>query len=683
MVLILFQLTEKSVFTRDDVITALRVLFDSKADTVSIEFAPERHMDAKLLHKAIVEHDLFQPNEPEAEHVPVLSIADIRTICEVQYPDYDFSEQSISAEEINLVISAIKTHETLEEQAIGHFTRRKLKTLSTWPEWQKGERKQLDRMESLGMYGPPVQRPRDSILLRLHWQYHVKRDGTRRSHNCCDGSPRAAPILHKMAATYSSCVAQPIQRLFFALAASQGYRVYGGDATDAFAHSPPPDSPTFVAIDDAYAEWYEDKYKKKLDRSLVLPVLHALQGHPESGRLWEEHINAILLSEDFGFKPTTHDRSIYSAIIDGEIVLLLRQVDDFAIACSREEIAADIYDRIGKRLQLPSEAEPPFHYFGLLDDYNGIDVRQTSDTIELSCPRYIRRVLATHMWSAEPASEPTKPISPLPGDAITQMYSHTGPPEGTPEYAALARKHGFSYRTLLGELLYAYVTCRPDIGYAVVTLSKFSTCPHDVHYALLKKVAKYLRSEINWAIIYKKPKTDPSLPKSTHPRLSADPEFPDFPLPKSLTDLVCFVDAAHANELKKRRSTTGYTFMLAGGVVSYRCKTQSITTTSSTEAEFLAAVLAAKQARYLRSVMRELGFYQKHPTCIYDDNKSAIQMINARVPTDRSRHIDIQHFAIQDWKDAGDIIMHHILLTKPLGWILHERHARRLMGHYY
>jgi len=35
-------------------------------------------------------------------------------------------------------------------------------------------------------------------------------------------------------------------------------------------------------------------------------------------------------------------------------------------------------------------------------------------------------------------------------------------------------------------------------------------------------------------------------------------------------------------------------------------------------------------------------------------------MIIARIPSERPRHIDIQHFAIQDWKDAGDIIMQFI-----------------------
>ena len=69
---------------------------------------------------------------------------------------------------------------------------------------------------------------------------------------------------------------------------------------------------------------------------------------------------------------------------------------------------------------------------------------------------------------------------------------------------------------------------------------------------------------------------------------------------------------------------------------------------------------------------------------------SAIKMINNRIPTARSRHIDIQHFAIQDWAEHGDIIMKHIPgiicvpdgLTKPLGWVLHARHARRMMGHH-
>jgi ribonuclease HI len=273
-------------------------------------------------------------------------------------------------------------------------------------------------------------------------------------------------------------------------------------------------------------------------------------------------------------------------------------------------------------------------------------------------------------------------------DAVTALYKHIGPAENTPEHAALVAKHGFAYRTLLGELLHACVTCRPDIGYATISLSKFSTCPHDAHFTMLKKVAKYLRSTKHWGIIYRKPKRDPNLPASNFRRMVHDPALPDFPRLDSL-DLSGFLDAAHANDLRNRRSTTGCAFILCGGAASYRCKTQSITATSSTEAEFLAAVTAAKHAKYLRAIMTQLGFPPRRPAVLHCDNQSAINMINARVPTERSRHIDIQHFAIQDWKESGAIIMqfiHGVInpsddLTKPLGWVLHKRHARRIMGH--
>jgi len=270
------------------------------------------------------------------------------------------------------------------------------------------------------------------------------------------------------------------------------------------------------------------------------------------------------------------------------------------------------------------------------------------------------------------------------------MYNSAGFPEGSAEHAELTRKHGYSYRTLLGELLYAYVSCRPDVGYSTITLSKFSTCPHDLHFSLLKKVTKYLRQTKAWGIHYYRRQRDPSLPAYEGPTPPVDSSLPDFPLSSDELELLGFVDAAHANDLTRRRSTTGYTFMLSGGAVSYRCKTQSITATSSTEAEFLAAVLAAKHAKYLRAIMRELGYPLSSPTPIYEDNQSAIHMINARVPTERSRHIAIQHFAIQDWVDNHDIVMRFIEgvlnpaddLTKPLGWVLHSRHARRMMGHY-
>ena len=86
-----------------------------------------------------------------------------------------------------------------------------------------------------------------------------------------------------------------------------------------------------------------------------------------------------------------------------------------------------------------------------------------------------------------------------------------------------------------------------------------------------------------------------------------------------------------------------------------------MTAGSSTEAELIAAVTAAKLARYLRCVLKQLGEEQTEPTDIYIDNLSALKIINDNCsPTERTRHMDLRFFSIQDWQEAGDIIMKHI-----------------------
>jgi hypothetical protein len=77
-----------------------------------------------------------------------------------------------------------------------------------------------------------------------------------------------------------------------------------------------------------------------------------------------------------------------------------------------------------------------------------------------------------------------------------------------------------------------------------------------------------------------------------------DPSLPTFPT-HDLLRLTGYVDAAHATDLKTRRSVSGYVFTLAGGAVTFKSKLQATVATSSTEAEFVAAVSAAKVAKYL------------------------------------------------------------------------------------
>ena len=77
-----------------------------------------------------------------------------------------------------------------------------------------------------------------------------------------------------------------------------------------------------------------------------------------------------------------------------------------------------------------------------------------------------------------------------------------GPRERTKEHRLIKPKTRFSYCSLLGELMYAHVTCRPDIGYSVATLSKFSVCPTKLHYFYLCGVVQYLSQKKNLSIHY-------------------------------------------------------------------------------------------------------------------------------------------------------------------------------------
>ena len=207
------------------------------------------------------------------------------------------------------------------------------------------------------------------------------------------------------------------------------------------------------------------------------------------------HIDGIL--DKLGFIKAKHDHSIYRMSHQEGDIFLLQQVDDFVLACRSEATSIDIFDWIGLALQRPIEKEKnivPFTKLGLVNDFNGIDIHQCKEYIEISAESYIDRLLKTHGWDTPSAKskDPKRPPVPIPSTGIDSMYKEMGPLDHTVKHAVLEKANNFKYRTLLGELMYAYVTCCPDIGYAVTTLSKFASKPSQVHYTFLKGVAKYL-----------------------------------------------------------------------------------------------------------------------------------------------------------------------------------------------
>jgi hypothetical protein len=481
-------------------------------------------------------------------------------------------------------------------------------------------------------------------------------------------------------------------RMFFAVAAAKGLTITTADTSNAYQQSPPPTQQCYMMVDDAFRSWYHKRHGVDLDPNThVVPLHRAMQGHPEAGALWESMIVGILEGKELGFKSTTHERNLYRGKIDGEEVLVCRMVDDFAIASKTTAAAEKLVAIIDKHATTGSKGTGIATSQGLHLRYNGVDIHQTRDYIKLSCETYLDRVLQTHGWEKPGARESDRHDSvPMSPDAATNLMKvAAGPVEGTPEHRELEVDVGFGYRQVLGELVYAYVVCRLDIAYAITLLSRFTSAPAREHYLAMKNVIRYLRRTKDWGIIYWRENPVESLPKVDLAQSIDDLSLPEFPK-HALLQLVGFVDAAYATDVATRRSVTGLVFCLAGGAIAYKSKLQATVATSSTEAEFIAAVHAAKLAKYLRAVLLEFGVPQEGPTPLYEDNVSAIAMINERKPTSNSRHIDIQYFAIQEWRRQGIIVMKHLpgiinvadQATKALGWTLHSRHARRSMGHY-
>jgi hypothetical protein len=231
---------------------------------------------------------------------------------------------------------------TPEELALGSFARQKLKTLSTWSGpsgWLAAEKKQLNQFHNIEMFGPPVDPPKGATILRPQWNFRIH------ARQFCDGSKCAATHLYYETDILASSLEHPMWRMFMGL--------YGGDVTDAYAHAPGPLKPTFRSWDDTKVEWWLAKTGEQVSKDKVLEILHTIQGHPEAGNAWEHFITGVLHS--LGFHNTTHEKNIHQMTHEPSIILLARQVDDFALGCVDDETTRRITTLLGERIRLPCE----------------------------------------------------------------------------------------------------------------------------------------------------------------------------------------------------------------------------------------------------------------------------------------------------------------------------------------
>jgi hypothetical protein len=169
------------------------------------------------------------------------------------------------------------------------LTRGKLLKQPDWDEWQSSEYLQLDQYDAQGLFGQPVPIVDDMSVFHSVWTYAIKAlDLHKKARWACNGSPWSgqAKILDE---TYANCINQTSSRLFYAVSAAENLLIYGADMSNAFAEAPPPKQGFYIHPDRAFREWWVNHKKRPpIPEGHVIPILLAMQGHPESPRLWEK-----------------------------------------------------------------------------------------------------------------------------------------------------------------------------------------------------------------------------------------------------------------------------------------------------------------------------------------------------------------------------------------------------------
>ena len=561
------------------------------------------------------------------------------------------------------------------------LTRGKLMKQSDWNEWSMAEKLQWDQYEAQGMLGVPCPLPKGAMKFNIVWQYDIKHDGRKKARGTCDGSTRGN-VVRVLDHTYAGTPDHVGQRIFFGTCAAENLIVYGSDASNAFAEAGPPRQGINLFIDRSFREWWVSKGRSPIPDGWVVPLLLAMQGHPESPRLWERHIDSII--RQLGLTPTTHEPCLYSGIIDGKRVLLLRQVDDFAVGATDAKTCDLVFDRMDKHLKIPLKR------LGLVSMYNGVNIEQTKHYIKISCESYIEKICAKHLDSwMRIFTMPTIGPTPLPTTSgfMKSFLTAEGVQEGQKELESRMR---LSYRSGVGELIYALITCRPDISHVVVRCAQNCICPHEIHFHGVKHILKYLYLTKSEGLYFWREHPNDLLPDKSAPTLSStahDLLMDGRPHHES-TSLHGFVDSDWATCPKTRRSMTGVCIRFAGGTIAYKTKLQATVAQSSTEAEFMGASDFGKMMLYIRSILWDLGVPQESASFLYEDNDACTAMVNAQKPTTRTRHMDIKFHALCEWVERDLIKLERIDTTinmadhfsKSLSPILFRRHTDYIMG---
>ncbi|CAM8898957.1 unnamed protein product [Rhodiola kirilowii] len=171
---------------------------------------------------------------------------------------------------------------------------------------------------------------------------------------------------------------------------------------------------------------------------------------------------------------------------------------------------------------------------GKADVILGIRIKSENKSIALSQSHYVEKVLKKFNYLN------CSPVSTLMDPSVKLNLPNTGEPISQLECSQV-----------IGYLMYAMTSTRPDIAFAVGQLSRYTSNPSTHHWEAIRRVLKYLKGTMNYGLVYA--------------------GFPSV--------LEGYTDASWITNLEDHSSTSDWVFLLEGGAISWASKKQTCIST--------------------------------------------------------------------------------------------------------
>lgn len=355
---------------------------------------------------------------------------------------------------------------TADTEALEPTSLAEAKKRPNWPQWETGIREELTTLETAGTW-ELTDLPNGANLVGSKWVFRAKKDA-------------AGNIVHYKAQlvaqgylqvpdvdyfdTYAPVANLASIRTVFALAARLDLELHQIDIKGAYLNGE-------LTKDEVIYMCQPPGFESKECPNQVCRLRKTLYGLKQSGRRWYQKLVEILVDK-LGLTQCDVDQAVFfSRSASGELVIVVVHIDDCTIGASTIHLITALKDKICTYVEITD--------LGDLHWLLGIEVTRNreSRTLSLSQKSYLDSIIRHFGF------EELKPVS-NPMEPSTKLHSGQSPSTGT-EYAAM--KH-IPYREAVGSLMYASLSSRPDILYAVTTISRFSSNPGSAHWDAVRRI---------------------------------------------------------------------------------------------------------------------------------------------------------------------------------------------------